>query len=202
VENSFNPISVSQFEGDVFAVNQYGDVNIQQTAGAVQVENSAGAVEAFDIGGDVTVINHLGQVLVQRVQGDLMLDNADSRVIIADILGETHIENRRGEIRAQDLRGDVIISNREGSVDLALDDIRNRLYRLDSIFGVVRLNLPPSPSALISAESRYGTIDSDFPLEITRAGPVQTARGKLGQGMATIYLDGQHSNIYLISSGR
>jgi DUF4097 and DUF4098 domain-containing protein YvlB len=202
VESSFHPISVAQFDGDVFATNQFGDIRVSQTGGDVQMENRAGAVEAFEIGGDVFLNNQLGQVLVRSVRGDLVLNNADSRVIVADILGETHIENRRGEIRAENLGDRVIIINREGDIDLALDDIREGSYRLDSSFGVVRLNLPVNLSALITAESRFGTIDSDFPLEISRAGDVQSAHGKLGQGAATIDLDAQHSNIYLISSGR
>jgi DUF4097 and DUF4098 domain-containing protein YvlB len=202
VESSFHPISVRQFDGDVFAVNQFGDIRVGQTAGDVQMENRAGAVEAFEIGGDVILKNQLGQVLVRSVRGDLMLNNADSRVIVADILGETRIENRRGEVRAENLGEQVIIINREGDIDLALGDIRRGSYRLDSSFGVVRLNLPADPSALITAESRYGTIDSDFPLEILRTGELQSAHGKLGQGAATIDLDAQHSNIYLISSGR
>jgi hypothetical protein len=136
------------------------------------------------------------------VTGDLTLDNTGSHVVIAGVLGQTNIVNRRGEIRARHLDGDVTISNQEGNVDLALEETRRGLYRLDSAFGVVRLNLPPDLSALISAESRDGTIDSDFPLEITRDGSGQFARGKLGQGLATIQLDGQHSNIYLISTGR
>jgi hypothetical protein len=134
------------------------------------------------------------------VKGDLMLTNTDSRVLIADVLGKTRIDNRRGEIRAQQLGDDVIISNEYGDVDLTLDQIRRKLYRLNSSFGVVRLNLPPNPSALISAQAQYGTIDSDFPLEITREGSVQFVRGKFGQGMITIQLDAEHSNIYLISS--
>ena len=50
--------------------------------------------------------------------------------------------------------------------------------------------------------AHYGTIDSDFPLEIKREGASQLARGKLGQGKANIQLDGRNTNIYLISSER
>jgi hypothetical protein len=95
-----------------------------------------------------------------------------------------------------------VVTNREGNIDLALDEIRERRYRFDSAFGIIRLNLPPDPSALISAESRSGTIDSDFPLEFTRIGQVQFARGKFGRGLAIIQVEAQNSNIYLISSGR
>jgi hypothetical protein len=201
-ESSFQPITVSQFDGDVLAVNQFADISVNQSAGPVQMETSIGSIQASDIGGPVTVTNRLGEVMVQKIMGDLMLTNTDSRVIIADVLGKTRIENRRGEIRAKQLGGDVSISNERGDVDLALDQIRKKLYRLDSAFGVIRLNLPPNPSALISAEAQYGTIDSDLPLEITRDGAVQFARGKFGQGMITIQLDAEHSNIYLITNGR
>jgi hypothetical protein len=202
MESSCQPITVSQFDGDILATNQFADISVNHAGGPVQVETSIGSIRASDIAGPVTVTNHLGQVMVQKVMGDLMLTNTDSRVLIADILGETRIENRRGEIHAGQLGGNVVITNERGDVDLALDQIRERLYRLDSAFGVVRLNLPPNPSALISAETQFGTIDSDFPLEITREGSVQFAKGKFGQGMVTIQLDAKHSNIYLISTGK
>ncbi|MCK4272713.1 hypothetical protein KAX22_08690, partial [bacterium] len=96
----------------------------------------------------------------------------------------------------------VIIFNQNGDIELALDEIRQNLYRLDTSFGVVRLNFPPSPSATIRAQTFCGTIDSDFPLEITRVGTTQMARGKLGQGKTLIQLDAKNSNIYLISSKR
>jgi len=201
-ESSFQPITVSQFNGDVLAVNQFADISVSQAGGPVQMETSIGSIRASEIDGSVTVNNRFGEVMVQKVMGDLMLTNSDSRVLIADVLGETRIENRRGEIRAEQLGGNVIISNERGDVDLALDQLRERLYRLDSAFGVIRLNLPPNPSALISAQAQYGTIDSDLPLEITRDGSVQFARGKFGRGMLTIQLDAEHSNIYLISNGR
>jgi hypothetical protein len=200
-ESSFQPITVSQFEGDVLAVNQFADISVDQAAGSVQMETSIGRIRASDIGDHVTVTNRLGQVMVQKVKGDLMLTNTDSRVLIADVLGETRIENHRGEIHAQQLGGNVVISNERGDVDLALNQIRENFYRLNSVFGVIRLNLPPNPSAQIQAEAQYGTIDSDFPLEIVQDGAVQFARGKLGQGMITIQLDAEHSSIYLISNG-
>jgi DUF4097 and DUF4098 domain-containing protein YvlB len=134
--------------------------------------------------------------------GDLHVSNAGSPVSIADVMGQTHIENIKGGIRAEKLAGDVIILSRNGDIDLILDEIRQNLYRLDTAFGIVRVNLPSQPSAFISAEALYGTIDSDFPLEIKKDGAAQSARGKLGQGKANIQLDGENSNIYLISSGR
>jgi DUF4097 and DUF4098 domain-containing protein YvlB len=202
MESSFQPITVSQFDGDVLAVNQFADISVNRAAGPVQMETSIGSIRASEIDGPVTVTNHFGEVMVQKIMGDLMLTNSDSRVLIADVLGETRIDNRRGEIRAEQLGGDVVISNERGDVDLALDQLREKLYRLDSAFGVIRLNLPSNPSALISAETQYGTIDSDLPLDITRDGSVQFARGKFGQGTITIQLDAEHSHIYLISNGR
>ena len=202
MESSFQPMTVMQFNGDVLAVNQFADISVNQAAGPVQMETSIGSIRAADINGSVTVTNRLGEVMVQKVKGDLALTNTDSRVLITDVLGETRIDNRRGEVRAWQLGGDVVISNERGDVDLALDQIRENLYRLNSVFGVIRLNLPPDPSALISAEALYGTIDSDLPLEITQEGAVQFARGKFGQGMITIQLDTEHSNIYLISNER
>jgi DUF4097 and DUF4098 domain-containing protein YvlB len=202
VETSFDPIFVAEFLGDVFASNKFGPVIIEGVCGSVQIENSAGLIKAVDIDGDVTVSNRLGQVVVQGVAGDLSVDNAGAPVNIAGVLGQTHIESKQGKICAEKLRGDVIIFNQNGDIDLALDEIRQNLYRLDTSFGVVRLNFPPSPSATIRAQTFCGTIDSDFPLEITRVGTTQMARGKLGQGKTLIQLDAKNSNIYLISSKR
>jgi len=202
VETSFGPIVVRQVRGDVFASNKFGPVSIVEVSGSVQVENSAAPIEIADIGGEVTVNNHLGHVTVRRVAGDLKVGNTGSPVRIADVQGETHVENSRGEIWAEKLFGNTVILCQKGDVDLVLDEIRQNRYRLDTSFGIVRLNLPPRPSALISAETICGTIDSDFPLEIKRLGSTQLARGKLGQGMADIQLDARNSNIYLISSQR
>jgi hypothetical protein len=202
VETTFRPIVVTNIQGNVFARNKFGSVSLTGICGAVQVENSDGPVQIDDIQGAVTVDNHLGDIAVQEVGGDLRIQNTGSPMRITDILGETHIENRAGEIRAEKLGGNVIIRSREGDVILVLDEIRQNIYRLDTSFGIIRVNLPPKPSALISAETLYGTIDSDFPLEIKRAGSTQRAQGKLGQGKADIQLDAKNANIYLISSRR
>ncbi len=202
VETSFGPIIAANIHGNVFAGNKFGSVNVSGISGAVEVENSAGPVQIDHIKGSVTVDNYLGDIAVQDVGGDLRIHNAESPMRIADVLGETHIENSSGEIRAEKLSGNTVIQSRRGDVILILDEVHQNIYRLDTSFGIVRVNLPPRPSALISAETLYGTIDSDFPLEIKRVGAIQRAQGKLGQGKASIELDAKNANIYLISSQR
>jgi len=201
-ETSFGPIEASNIQGDVVASNEFSSLSLKEISGAVNVENIAGSIEVVNIDGDAWVKNHLGYVEVMGVMGDLHVSNSGSPVSIADVMGQTHIENTKGGIRAEKLAGDVIILSRNGDIELIIDEIRQNLYRLDTAFGVVRVNLPSKPSAFITAEALYGTIDSDFPLEIKKDGAAQWARGKLGQGKANIQLDANNSNIYLISSGR
>jgi DUF4097 and DUF4098 domain-containing protein YvlB len=201
-KTSFGPIIALRIQGDVHASNDFGDVTVREITGAAELKTSEGLIEIVGVDGDATVNNHLGQIIVQQVAGNLTVDNAGSPVRIAEVSGGTYIESRRGEVHAEKLGGDVVILNREGNVELALDEIHQRLYRLDSAHGIIRINLPSRPSAQITAETLYGTIDSDFPLEIKRVGSTQSATGKLGGGQATIQLDARNSNIYLISSGR
>lgn len=202
VEASLGPIRVTEVRGDVYADNKFGPVSIGGVSGAVRVQNSAAPIEITDIDGHVTINSRLGQVTVRGVGGNLVVYNAGSPVRIVDVQGETHVENSGGQIWAEKLFGNVVILSQKGDVDLILDEIRQNRYQLDTSFGIVRVNLPPRPSALISAETLYGTIDSDFPLEFKRAGSTQLARGKLGQGKADIQLDARNANIYLISSER
>jgi hypothetical protein len=113
-----------------------------------------------------------------------------------------HVSSVNGEVRVS-AAGVVEASTVNGAV-LARTDRANpgRDLSFTSVNGNIRLTVPASFGANVHAELLNGSIQSDFPLQITRGRYVgQSAEGRIGRGGNGLHLETVNGNIEIRRGG-
>jgi len=154
----------------VIIENKYGDINIEETDGLVEIDNYNGDIAVFEsksveiqikygdteiesIDGDVEVDYYNGDLRVKDVDGSLTGDGKYADVYIDNIKEAVNIINYMGKIDLRDIQksssieskyGDIKVSNVAGN--LAVDNYNGNLI-IEEIEGTLIIN------------SKYGNLD-------------------------------------------
>lgn len=174
IENSFGSIEVKSIKGKADITNRNGEITAEEITGGVFIENHFGDIDAVKIGGDLKVLNSNGQIDVQSVDGKVDITGSFGDVNVKEIGGEITIENKNGRIEAQAVKGSARIQNSFGDIYYDSANIDN---------------------GDINASTKFGDINCDKPLKVSKSGQETTAQGKLGTGQYKIELTTNNGNI-------
>ncbi|HEX8806111.1 MAG TPA: hypothetical protein VF741_04140 [Candidatus Aquilonibacter sp.] len=90
-----------------------------------------------------------------------------------------------GAIKSTGFTGDVDERTSTGAIESTLGALGGTQHvRLEVNVGAIKVSLPASADAAVTASTSVGAIKSDFPLSITRTMVGQNAQGKIGGGSA------------------
>lgn len=166
--------------------NKFGDIAVTGVQGSVNVEGKFGGIEIKNCAG-VEVDNAFGEIRLAGIKGKVKVDGKNGRMYARDIAGGT-FDNAFGEIEISRSSGPVFISGKMGNIvakDIPSGTINNS-------YGGIEAVLPSDYSGTIETYVSFGSIDSDFPLELRNAsgkkkyGPSPEDRfGKFGSGNAS-----------------
>lgn len=131
---------------------------------------------------------------IELVNGDLIIEN---------IAGEVDAEVVNGSINATQLSGDSEISAVNGSVNVdykaQADDVNS--IEIETVNGRIKLLVPESFNANISADTMHGGIKTAFGLSAKKSSfSGYNLRGEIGHGGTKINLDSINGSIKLLKS--
>ncbi|HEY8296678.1 MAG TPA: DUF4097 family beta strand repeat-containing protein [Candidatus Baltobacteraceae bacterium] len=131
-------------------------------------------------------------VRVANVAGDIAVDGTHAAVEVADTSGNVVVRN---------VDGDLKIATTAGNADASVLDIAaGGRVSVSTVSGSVRLHVPRSTSARVTAGSVAGSFSSDFPVRSKRDFVGVSASGTLGSGAATIHIETVSGSIALLAS--
>jgi len=214
VTNGFGRLSVSKIIGDIRVNNRNGDLSVSGIAGSADIHNEFASVEAKDISGRLKIDHRNGSVTVSSVKGDATISNAfgsieardldsnidvDARntsVEISDALGDATVKNQFQSVRLENVRGTVTVDNRNGSVDLRYANPPTKDIRVNSQFADVTLMVPSNSAFSVAANTRFGSVDSDFS-ELIRNhdNESNSLNGRVGTGGPDIRIDNRNGSV-------
>lgn len=161
----------------------------------VEVRGVTAPIRVETVNGDIRVEGGSEEIRLESVSGSVWLEGSRGRITLGsvhgnltgrDLAGEVHAETTNGSVRFRDaavqslearsVNGDLLW---EGSV------LARGRYLLDTHNGSVRLRLPASASAVVTATTWHGNLRSDFPVQTTPGGLGRTLRFTLGTGGST-----------------
>ena len=158
--------------------------------GDIEAHNISGRVELSDIGGLAEVASVSGQVDGERLNGGLRADVTSGEVTVAGAEGEIVIDNSSGTITLSGIRStSVRVETMSGSVSFQGTIESSGRYEFMAHSGSIKLILPPSVGALLTAATYSGSIDSEFtppPQTMRRGDHEKRLELRLGDGSARI----------------
>lgn len=185
--------------GETTARGIRGDLNLDISAGRVEVEDHVGALLVDTGSGSVTVTDIQGELEVDTGSGSVRAEGVDGPLFLVD--------TGSGSVHGRDIRADrVRVDTGSGGIDLLsvsspdleLDtgsgsieaEVLSSVERLiaDTGSGGVELTLPDDVDADLELDTGSGRIEVDFPIEV-RVMRRDHVEGRIGDGRGLIEVD-------------
>lgn len=148
------------------------------------LSTASGDINVEDLTGQVSIKSASGNVTVRRVVGQLNASTASGDVDVEQVIGPISARSSSGNVTGK-------LDQLDGSGELVFT----------TASGDVKVDVPRSLGAEVEIHTISGSLNTDFPLEITvpRYGPSRSARGKLGDGSHTMRISSASGNVTLSS---
>ena len=109
IDNRYGDVEVDQIGGRLDLVNTSGDVVAVGINGGADIENSYGDVTVTDVEGDLTLTVSSGTAEVSRVTGNAKLSSRYGEAVVSKITGGLDLESSSSEIEVQEIGGPTVI---------------------------------------------------------------------------------------------
>ncbi len=185
ITNSFATVRVGKVDGNLEVTNQNARVeanDVKGTAtinssfatvelrnsGPARIKNANGSVMAADIRGTLNIDTRFGMVRAERIRGALDVDNANGSVTASDIGGSARVHTGFASVFLKGVNGAVDVENQNGAISVS--GLRGSCdpVVLKTTFSSIRVALPPNANYNIDARTRFGSINVDLPINLTR----------------------------------
>jgi hypothetical protein len=178
VENRSGRVLIQNLTGNQIVFNRYGDVDVRDVTGNLDIENRNATVTVQDVTGSVAISNRYSNTTVKNIGSDLRIQTRNGSIDVASVKGNATIENRYAPISVEDVQGDLTISGRNNSVDVrrvdgdiqvdssyqnvTIKDPRGAV-KITSRNGDLLLSFVSAPRKDVSVEARYGNVTMELP---------------------------------------
>lgn len=194
LESKNGEIKAEDIGGDVTIRNAFGDIEAKDIGGKADISNKNGEILAEGIGGAAVLETHFGDVDAVKIGGDLTVINNNGEINASNIGGKADIKTAFGDVTADHVGGGLIIDNKNGRVEAK--NIGGNA-QIKNAFGDIYYDSDNSDNASIYANTKFGDINSDKPIQVNRSGQDITAEGTTGSGTFKIDLRTNNGNIYI-----
>jgi len=206
-------VSLSNINGDIEITGwERNEVQIDAVKSApdqqrldnirIEVNNTSDSVEITTRYPEHLFHNNPGSVhYMLRVPQNARIDQiklVNGSLEVQKIAGEVHADLVNGKLRASDLAGEADLATVNGPIEADYTSLNNvREIQLKSVNGAIRLLLPQSPNADVSARAVNGGISTDFPLTVKGHFVGKSMTGTLGNGGVHIELNNVNGSIHI-----
>jgi DUF4097 and DUF4098 domain-containing protein YvlB len=118
LDNRNGRILIQDVSGDQAVINRYGDVEVRNITGRVELENRNGNVFVQDVSAAVAITNRYSNTTVRNVGGDLRIETRNGDVEVSGVAGAAAIENSYAPIRVEDVKGALTITGRNNQLEV------------------------------------------------------------------------------------
>lgn len=218
---SSGSIRASQIAEDVSATVSSGDIRLEKIGGRATARSNSGSINMIDIGGDaqasslsdnVTLSHIRGRANVNAISGDVNLDNIEQGVRVTSISGSVTVSNSKGRVEVTNTSDNIILNNLDSADVIAKTTSGNvrfsgRIqedghYEFESFNGEVLLFFPSDSNFNLSARTHNGSVNTEFPLQITRTAVGGSMSGTVGKGGADIRVSSFNGTVWIKKNAR
>jgi hypothetical protein len=196
INNSHGGVYVENAKEALIIENHFGGVEVEHVDGPVTVDNSHGGIEVREVKQNAKVYNKYGSIELSDIRGDCEVRNMHGPVELSDV-ATVDVINQHGPVTIENATGKVGVENAHGSVTVEIYESPIPEISVVTSFQPIELILPDDAACKISAETSFGSIDSDFTLNVEKSRHTTTASGVINRGKTKVDLETQHSSIYI-----
>lgn len=166
VAGNSNDVTFSEIKGKTTLNGEiFGDVHMENLAGALHVHTSVTELELESLPGDLTL--NSDDLRVSEAKGQVRVTTHSKDVDLSQIYGDTFVDDSRGSITIEPA-GNYNIDARNGKGD-------------------VEVRLAPNASATVNGRTHNGDVFSEYEL-VTSGDTSKTISGKIGSGQMKVNL--------------
>lgn len=192
--NQHGDVVIKDIEGNVSAKNSFGEIELKNIGGRLEADNQHGNIDAEMISGDTDIETGFGELEATNINGRLIAKNNYGKITAKNIKGDTQIKTSFGDIEASQIEGNSVINDNNGTIEA--NELKGNAEIRNS-FGDIRYRSSNTENASIYAKTTFGDINSDLPLNISKAVNAQTLEGKIGEGKYKVELITNNGEIEL-----
>lgn len=185
IDNKYGSTTVNKISGEVKVDCAFGSVDLQDVDGKVSVETKNGKIDVKNLGSDAELETAFGAIEAENVNGDIKAISKNGKVEVIDIKGKAELESYFGSVKLEKVRGEVNAQSKNGSLDAK--DIEGNVY-LETSFGSVKYDSSDLNDIDIYAQTKFGSINTDYPISINKDGSTVTGKMKIGNGKYRVEL--------------
>ena len=180
-----------------------GGLRLEAIDGNARLRTSNGAVRVSRLNGRLDAESSNGSIEVNDQVGDATLRTSNGRISAENVKGNFEARTSNGSINARimDPLPDKAIKaeTNNGSIDLALDNIKNNAIRASTSNSSITVRVPSSTNALVRAHTSNSSITTDFDVTV-RGGHIDkhSLEGSIGSGGPLIDLGTSNGSIKLL----
>jgi len=220
-QTSSGSIHATQIHDDATATVSSGEIRLEKIGGRAIARASSGMVWINDVGGDaqadslsddVTVTNVRGRVTANATSGSITIRNAGEGVRARAISSSVTVSDCKGSIDAGSVSDsitltnidsrDVVAKSTSGSVRFTGKIQDGGRYEFESFSSSVVLVIPPDSNFNLMAKTLNGSINTEFPVKITRTPGGNMVTGTVGKGSAEVRVSTFNGSVQIKKSAR
>ncbi|HYE81605.1 MAG TPA: DUF4097 family beta strand repeat-containing protein [Clostridia bacterium] len=185
LENKNGQIEASNISGDVDIDNSFGDIDVKNVGGKADIINRNGEITAEKISGGAVFESHFGDIEAATIGGDLKITANNGKITAGNIGGKAELSNSFGDINVSKVNGDLTVENKNGEIEA---EAVTGDAKIKNSFGDIHFRSEGLNNGDIYASTKFGDIECEKPLQITKSGQEKVVQGKLGTGQNRIEL--------------
>lgn len=213
---SSGSIHATQVRDDATASVSSGEVRLEKIGGRAVGRASSGSVWISDVGGDaqansmsdnVTVTDVRGRATVSAISGNVIVRNVSEGVRATSVSGSINITDCKGAINANTTSDSITLINvdsRDLSAKTVSGDVRftgkvqdGGRYEFESFNGSVVLTIPADSSFNLTAKTHSGSVNTEFPVQLTRTTGGTLMSGIVGKGGAEVIVSSFNGSVQM-----
>ncbi|MBM2840173.1 MAG: hypothetical protein HW412_701, partial [Bacteroidetes bacterium] len=149
--------------GEIDVVSSTSELDLRSSGGDIRVGNVGKSLRAKTAGGDIIIGDVGGEATVATAGGNVRVGKVSGQASLSTAGGDVELNGGNGTIRASTSGGNILLANLSGSVDAKTSggDIHAELTptgkgksRLSSSNGIIKLYIPETAKATITARIR------------------------------------------------
>lgn len=204
-QTSSGAIRATQVRDDATAIVSSGEVRLEKIGGRAVARSNSGTVWISDVSGDVQADSISDGVTVMNVRGRANVSSTSGNVTVRNVSEGIRARAISGSLNVMDCKGPIDLGTVNDSITLANIDSRDVTakstsgnvrfagklqdgghYEFETFNGVVVVTLPPDSNFNLTVKTFNGSINTEFPLQLTRTTGGSIMSGTVGKGGADV----------------
>ncbi len=208
VTNSYKPVDFSQISGTLVISGQSSEISGKEVGSDCEITTSYKNVEISDVKGKLNIKGKSSGLKVSNVSGSAIIESSYKPIQIKNVGGSLNINGNSCSVLAENITGDVditnsykyvVLKNSSGSINILGKSSPIEVTEIAGIpdggqiklitsYKPITLFLPAEVDVSVSAYSKYGKIESDYPVYLQNQEKSGT-RVKIGDGRIQVILE-------------